>query len=47
MIDSEATLALSKIKEIISDESLDESTKAEKIRDVFDKYDLNFESFEY
>ena len=47
MIDSEATLALSKIKEIISDESLEESTKAEKIRDVFDKYDLDFDGFEY
>ena len=47
MIDSEATLTLYKIKEIIDDDSLDKSTKAEKIRNVFDKYDLDFDSFEY
>ena len=47
MTDSEATLALYKIKEIISDESLCEKDKAEKIRDVFEQYDLDFDSFEY
>ena len=47
MTDSEATLALYKIKEIVSDENLNEKDKAEKIRDIFDTYSLDFDGFEY
>lgn len=47
MINTEATSALYKIKKIIFDEALSDTEKVGKIRDVFDTYNLDFESFEY
>ena len=47
MINSEAILALYKIKEIISDESLGENEKTETVREILNTYDLDLDSFEY
>ena len=45
LINSEATVALFDIQKILPKKSLSESTKLQKIQDVFDKYDLDFESY--
>lgn len=46
MINSEALSALFQIQKIINNETLCEKYKIEKIRDVFDVYDLDFDRFE-
>lgn len=45
LINSEATVALFDIQQILSKKTLTESTKLQRIQDVFDKYDLDFESY--
>lgn len=45
LINSEATVALWDIQKILSKKTLNESTKLQKIQDVFNKYDLDFESY--
>ncbi len=45
LINSEATVALFDIQQILSKKTLKENTKLQKIQDVFDKYDLDFESY--
>lgn len=45
LINSEATAALFDVKEILSQKSLGENTKLQRIQDVFDKYDLDFDSY--
>ena len=45
LIDSEATVALFDIKKILSKKNISESTKLQKIQDIFDRYELDFESY--
>ncbi len=45
LIHSEATVALLDIQKIISKKTLSENTKLKRIQDVFNKYDLDFESY--
>ena len=45
LINPEATVALFDIQKIISKKTLRENTKLKKIQDIFDKYDLDFESY--
>ncbi|MBQ7985756.1 MAG: hypothetical protein IJ304_00615 [Clostridia bacterium] len=45
LINSEATVALFDIQKILSKKTLNENTKLQRIQDVFDKYDLDFESY--
>ncbi len=45
LINSEATVALFDIKKILSKKNISENTKLQKIRDVFDRYDLDFDSY--
>ena len=45
LINSEATVALFDIKKILSKKNISESTKLQRIQDIFDKYDLDFDSY--
>lgn len=45
LISSEATTALFDIQKILSKKNISENTKIQKIQDVFDRYDLDFESY--
>lgn len=45
LINSEATVALFDIKKILFNKNLCESTKLQRIQDIFDKYDLDFDSY--
>ena len=45
LINSEATAALFDIQKILSMKNISENTKLQKIQDVFDRYDLDFDSY--
>lgn len=45
LINSEATVALFDIKKILSKKNISENTKLQRIQDVFDRYDLDFDSY--
>ncbi len=45
LINSEATVALFDIQMILSEKNISENTKLQKIIEVFDKYDLDFDSY--
>ena len=45
LINSEATVALFDIQMILSKKNINENTKLQKIIEVFDKYDLDFDSY--
>lgn len=45
LINSEATVALLDIQKILSKKTLSETTKLQRIHDVFHKYDLDFDSY--
>lgn len=45
LINSESTVALFDIKKILSKKNISENTKLQRIQDVFDRYDLDFDSY--
>ena len=45
LINSESTVALFDIQKILAKKNISESTKLQKIQDIFDKYDLDFDTY--